>query len=140
MPFSEAEKRDIFEIFVKNSYNKRKARLEYVYEGQRNIPSLNTFRNVHKQVTESLSFSRKKQIINRDENYYNDELNIVLYFQGNFIFVFCSFILSYFSDFQKIQAHPYPWQHEIWKKLITKYKILCLNISSIHTKYYLSSI
>jgi len=42
MPFSPQEKLDINEMFMKNNYNKRRAREEYEarYAGERTIPSL----------------------------------------------------------------------------------------------------
>lgn len=84
MVFTEEEKRDIHEIYIQNNYNKRQAQVQYArrYGENRTVPSLNTFPNVYRQVTETVSFKRKRQTITRDDNYYNEELDIILHFQG----------------------------------------------------------
>lgn len=92
MNFSESEKRDIYEIFIKNGYNKSRAKREYqrIYQGQRRIPSLNTFPRVYNKVSAEHSFKRKKRTLVRNENYENEELEILLQFQGIFFLYFIS--------------------------------------------------
>lgn len=84
MPFSPQEKLDINEMFIKNNYNKRRAREEYEarYAGERTIPSLNSFYYIYKQNKNNISFNRKKPVFMESENNENDELDIILYFNG----------------------------------------------------------
>lgn len=81
MGFSDEEKRNIYEIYVKSRYNMHEAQREYarLYPG-RILPSLKTFRRVYDKVTESNTFNRKKRTHNRDEIL---DQQILLSFQGN---------------------------------------------------------
>lgn len=89
MNFSEIEKRDIYEIYIKNGYNKSQARREYqrIFQGQRRIPCLNTFPRIYHKLSTETTFKRKKRTIARNENYENEELEILLQFQGIFFFI-----------------------------------------------------
>lgn len=86
MNFSEAEKRDIYELYIKNAYNKRKAKQEYqrIFEGERRIPSVNTFPRIYHKVSTETTFKRKKRTLAGNENRENEELEILLQFVGNF--------------------------------------------------------
>lgn len=86
MDFSEREKCDIYEIFIKNGYNKSQAKREYQrrFEGQRRIPSLNTFVRTYQKVSTEATFKRKKRTTARNEDRENEELETLLHFQGKF--------------------------------------------------------
>lgn len=94
MSYTENEKREIYEFYIRNGYNAKNAVREYrrLYEGTRRIPSNKTFSRIYEKVLRESSFKRKRRTIARDENYENGELEILLYFQG----IFCSeFKLTY---------------------------------------------
>lgn len=81
MRFSEIEKVDIVSVFIKSNQNQRLARREYrrLYPN-RGTPSEKSFVNLYKRLRNSGSLKRKYRNVRRNEN---DELNILLYFQGN---------------------------------------------------------
>lgn len=85
MVFSEAEKLEIVEIYVKNNKNRYRARQEYINiygnNGNRRIPSLNTFKNVYNLFRSTKTLKRRKRtgIVNEEA-----ELEILLYFIGKF--------------------------------------------------------
>lgn len=86
MPYSDNEKREIYELYIKNGYNAKRAVREYrrLYEGVRRIPTNKTFLRVYRKVSNEASFKRKKRTRQINEQQENDELDILLYFQGIF--------------------------------------------------------
>lgn len=81
MIYSEQEKLDIVSVFIKTNQNQRLARREYrrLYPSRR-FPSEKTFVNLYKRLRNSGSIKRKPRTVRGNEN---QELNILLYFQGN---------------------------------------------------------
>lgn len=89
--FTQLERREIYETYVRNNYNRKQARREYqrTYPARR-PPSLNTFKRVYDHVLRENCFQGKKRSIIKNQNEENEELNIILYFQGN--------LLKYYSN------------------------------------------
>lgn len=83
MGYSEAEKREIYEIYVRCGYNKKRARREYqrIHGLRRNQPNCKTFKRIYDQVTNNNSFKRKIRMHQGGDN-ENIELNVLLHFQG----------------------------------------------------------
>lgn len=96
MGYSEAEKVEIFSLYVKNNKNKCAARREYrTLYPNRAIPSVNTFLNVYRHVNRTHSFSRKRRrnvTANEEE-----DLDILLYFEGKKIIYYKNRSIPYFN-------------------------------------------
>lgn len=81
MRYTEPEKIDIFSIFVQNNRNKYAARRQYMeMYPNRQTPSLNTFVNIHRHVSNTHSFTRKMRTVRVNDD---EDLNVLLYFEGN---------------------------------------------------------
>lgn len=81
MGYSKEEKFDVVRIYYANRYNVKMTRQEYRLSfPNRQTPSINTIRNIIKQFRESKSLERKRRTVPESE----DDLNILLYFQGKF--------------------------------------------------------
>lgn len=80
MGYSDAEKVEIFSLYVKNNKNKCAARREYMtLYPNRAIPSVNTFINVYRHINRTHNFSRKKRSVRANEE---EDLDILIYFEG----------------------------------------------------------
>lgn len=81
--FTEAEKLEIVEIYLKNDKNRYQARQEFINlygnNGNRRVPSLNTFKNVYNLLHATKSLKRRKR---RGKVNEEAELEILLYFIG----------------------------------------------------------
>lgn len=95
MHYTEAEKFEIFSLYVKNNKNKKAARREYMRLHPNNtIPSANTFVNIYNRVRDLKSFKRKRRCIPSNEN---QELDILLYFEGSVTLIVCCSMLTFYS-------------------------------------------
>lgn len=83
MGYTEQEKFDILQFYIKCNKNKRLAKERYQREYRnRQTPTENTFVNVFKQLQYFKTLQRKKAYRGVDEN---TELNVLLYFQGKIL-------------------------------------------------------
>jgi hypothetical protein len=77
--YNEEQKCAIIRLFYKNSNNLSRAREEYRLLYGEPVPQRSTFRYIEKNFRERKSIKRKKRSVTVDEN---EELDILLYFQG----------------------------------------------------------
>lgn len=83
MGYTEQEKFDILQFYLKCNKNKRLAKQRYQLAFRnRQTPNECTFVNVFKQLQDLKTLHRKKASRSVDEN---AELNILLYFQGKIL-------------------------------------------------------
>lgn len=80
MVYSEEEKVQIFTCYIQNNKSKRAARRAYrAMYPNRPTPSENTFRNIYRKVNNTSSFTRKKRVVQANQE---EQLDILLHFEG----------------------------------------------------------
>lgn len=84
MLYTEEEKLEILKLIYKHDGLVYRARQEYqTLHPDRQVPSINTFKNIQRHMSQYKSLKRKKRVSERDNE--EQELNTMLHFEGNTI-------------------------------------------------------
>lgn len=86
MIYTVQEKFEISSLYIKNNKNRHAARREYmILHDNAPAPALNTFKRVYELLRNTNALNRRNRTVTINED---EELEILLYFQGMFIYRF----------------------------------------------------
>lgn len=99
MGYSEEQKLAIVRLSYGNNNNVTTVQREYhlLYPHQR-VPSIDTIKYTVRKFSERKSLKRKKRTVARNEN---EDLNILVFFQGNYYTFSVGLALTTFNNFRK---------------------------------------